>query len=134
VKCGWCLGLTILPPSVSRFCRQCGILNISQPYRPPRPVTGIAFYFFFTVLQPCTCSGLLFCWSNFSHVSVCGSLDMFVCCIKCTLLETWPSCFFVMNVKTANYRASHYTEFFPISCFIQSFISKYSSRQAVFKL
>jgi hypothetical protein len=30
--------------------RQCGILNISQPYRPPRPVTGIALLYF-TYLQ-----------------------------------------------------------------------------------
>jgi hypothetical protein len=36
---------------VSRLSRQCGILNISQPYRPPLPVTGTAlllyFYFFY---------------------------------------------------------------------------------------
>jgi hypothetical protein len=31
---------------VSRLSRQCGILNnITQPYRPPRPVTGIALLY-----------------------------------------------------------------------------------------
>jgi hypothetical protein len=43
-RCG-CVGLTTLPLSVSQLSRQCGILNISQPYRPPRHVTGIAFFF-----------------------------------------------------------------------------------------
>jgi hypothetical protein len=30
-----------LAPSVSRLFKRCGILNISEPYRPPWPVTGI---------------------------------------------------------------------------------------------
>jgi hypothetical protein len=46
-KCFWGVehdrrvGLIISPSSVSRLFRQSWILNISQPYRPPRPVTGI---------------------------------------------------------------------------------------------
>jgi hypothetical protein len=42
VERGRCVGMTPLPPSLSRLSRQCGILNISQFYRPPRPAAGIA--------------------------------------------------------------------------------------------
>jgi hypothetical protein len=32
---------------VSRLSSQCGILNILQPYRPPRPDTGIALLYLY---------------------------------------------------------------------------------------
>jgi hypothetical protein len=47
VERGRCARPTISSPSVSRLSIQWVILNISQPYRPPRPVTGIALF--------CTC-------------------------------------------------------------------------------
>jgi hypothetical protein len=31
---------------MSRLSEECGILNISQPYWPPQPVTGIALLYF----------------------------------------------------------------------------------------
>jgi hypothetical protein len=45
---GRCVRLTNLPQlTVSRLSRQCLIFNILQPYRPPRPVTGIALIYIY---------------------------------------------------------------------------------------
>jgi hypothetical protein len=45
IERGRCVELKTLPLSINRLSIQCAILNISQPYRPPRPVTGIALLY-----------------------------------------------------------------------------------------
>jgi hypothetical protein len=48
VKRGRSITLTTSPPSVSQYPRKLGILDISQTYRPPRPVTRIVLLFYFS--------------------------------------------------------------------------------------
>jgi hypothetical protein len=39
-------------PHVSRMSRKCGILNISQSYRSPWSIMGIAFFFIYFITSP----------------------------------------------------------------------------------
>jgi hypothetical protein len=49
--------------NVSPLSRQCGILDIPQPYRPPRSVTGMALLFF-SLFYVITATNYLFLTRN----------------------------------------------------------------------
>jgi hypothetical protein len=54
VKGDWLVRLTS-QPSVSRFSRKCGSLDVSQSYEPPRPVRGRAWLVRLTTSSPYVC-------------------------------------------------------------------------------
>jgi hypothetical protein len=78
VKCGRCVGLTALPPYVSQLSRQCGIHNFPQPYRPPRPVTGIASLYFYA----CIYVGILPAKCRRLHESIIKIIKLSLCLTK----------------------------------------------------
>jgi hypothetical protein len=64
------VGLTTLPPSVSRLSRRSGSLDLSHPYGPSRPVAGIALLLLTSLNFPFIFILIFFCLLGLPFASV----------------------------------------------------------------
>jgi hypothetical protein len=80
VECGWRVRLTASLPSMSQLSRQYGIVDISQPYKPPWPVTRIALLLRISARLTHHCTGVL---------RICASSVVFLWKWQKSGLKTW---------------------------------------------
>jgi hypothetical protein len=83
------LRLTNLPPPLSQLTRQCGILNISQPYRPPRPATMALLIF--SSDSHCHCSSFTFLSfiQSLQGVGWSNRYSVWCACYTCNSRQLW---------------------------------------------
>lgn len=88
--------LTFTLPSVCWLCIKCGILDVTQPYRPSLPITGITSYLLPLLI-------LAFKWVVENHIihlqtTVCNG----PCTVKCDKLSDLPVPLFSIKYGTMN--------------------------------